>query len=226
MICYLFLAIVVEKETVHNILKGVFLDGQILLPHTWFISVLVAIYICYFSTRQLIKDNKIHLLILFILFTSFAIMIKTSNNSHIYTSNYAFLIGMVVQQNEKQWIIWASKWYVYVSAFILFTFISFSYIENRPIFKGAGIIGVPLYVCTFILLITKIPAHYSTKITRFFCMISYEMYLFQGISILLIYHFNIIPLWQSVVCILTLNILLSFISHKVIIYSSTLCHKR
>ena len=225
-ISYLTLAVIIEKESIYSIFKRSLLDGQLLLPHTWFISVLVGIYLCYFVTRPFVKNNKVHLLILFLLFTFFAIMIKTPNNSHIYTSNYAFLIGMTVQQNEKRWIIWASKWYIYVSTFIIFALISFSYIENKPIFKGAGIIGVPLYVCAFMLFVTKIPAHYSTKITRFFSSISYEMYLFQGISILIINHFNITPLWIYVTSILILNILLSFISHKATICFSTLCHKR
>lgn len=213
-IIYLFLITCIEKQTINEILETNFNNGQILLPHTWFITILFIIYILYYTTRHLFKNNHTYLLFLFLIFTIFIIIIKKSENSHIYSSNYAFIIGVAFKQNETKIINWASKWSLYIASLMIFGSISLCYLDDKPIFKGFTIIGVPLYVFTFILLTTRIPQEKSNKIISFFNRISYEMYIFQSISILLINYLHTTSTLIYVICILILNTILSFIANK------------
>lgn len=211
---YLILIICIEKQTIVEILKLNFNNGQIFLPHTWFITILIAMYILYYTSRHLFKNNHTYLLFLSFIFTLFFILIKKTGNSHIYSSNYAFIIGIAFKQNEKKIINWASKWSFYLTCLILLGSISICYLDNKPIFKGFTIIGVPLYAFAFILLTTRMPQTKSNKIITFFNGISYEMYLFQSISILLINNLHTTSTLIYVIFILILNIILSFIANK------------
>lgn len=118
-IIYLFLITFIEKQTINEILETNFNNGQILLPHTWFITILIAMYILYYISRHLFKNNHTYLLFLLFIFTLFFILIKKIGNSHIYSSNYAFIIGIAFKQNEKKIINWASKWSFYLTCLIL-----------------------------------------------------------------------------------------------------------
>ena len=213
-IIYLFLITCIEKQTINEILETNFNNGQILLPHTWFITILFIIYILYYTTRHFFKNNHTYLLFLLFIFTLFFILIKKIGNSHIYSSNYAFIIGIAFKQNEKKIINWASKWSFYLTCLILLGSISICYLDNKPIFKGFTIIGVPLYAFAFILLTTRMPQTKPNKIITFFNNISYEMYLFQSVSILLINNLHTTSTLIYVIFILILNIILSFIANK------------
>ena len=171
-------------------------------------------YILYYISRHLFKNNHTYLLFLLFIFTLFFILIKKIGNSHIYSSNYAFIIGIAFKQNEKKIINWASKWSFYLTCLILLGSISICYLDNKPIFKGFTIIGVPLYAFAFILLTTRMPQTKPNKIITFFNNISYEMYLFQSVSILLINNLHTTSTLIYVIFILILNIILSFIANK------------
>ena len=213
-IIYLFLITFIEKQTINEILETNFNNGQILLPHTWFITILIAMYILYYISRHLFTNNHTYLLFLLFIFTLFFILIKKIGNSHIYSSNYAFIIGIAFKHNEKKIINWASKWSFYLTCLILLGSISICYLDNKPIFKGFTIIGVPLYAFAFILLTTRMPQTKPNKIITFFNNISYEMYLFQSVSILLINNLHTTSTLIYVIFILILNIILSFIANK------------
>lgn len=184
-------------------------------------------YVCYHITRQWFRSNNSYLLFLFIVFTVFMWVIMNSENSYIYTSNYAFIIGIAVQQHEKTWMKWASQWGFYVIAFIVLTLVSVSYINRQPLFRGFSMIGVPLYVSSFIFLSTRIPTTLTSPLITFFSRISYEMYLFQGVSILLINHLSTtLSLYLYVLCVLGLNVFLAFISHQITNSSAIISYAR
>ena len=183
-------------------------------------------YICYYLTRNLFRNNNYFLLFLFAVFTLFIIVIHNSHNSHLYTSNYAFIVGIAMKQNEKKWLKIASYKKIYVLSFIVLGLISVSYIEQKPLFKGFGVIGVPFYVVAFITLFTRIAALKANKLIQFFSSISYEMYLFQGVTILIITKIGIEKIYLLLISVLCLNILLSFIAHKITSSALSLWNKK
>ena len=183
-------------------------------------------YICYYLTRNLFKNNNYFLLFMFAVFTIFIIVIHNSHNSHLYTSNYAFIVGIAMKQNEKKWLKIASYKKIYALSFIVLALISVSYIEQKPLFKGFGVIGVPFYVIAFITLFTRIAVLKANKLIQFFSSISYEMYLFQGVTILIITKIGIENIYLLLTSVLCLNILLSFIAHKITSSALSLWNKK
>ena len=223
---YLVLVYHFYNKPFHYLATGGFIDAQLLLPYTWFITILVGIYICYYLTRNLFRNNNYFLLFLFIFFTLFALVIRNSHNSHLYTSNYAFIVGIAMKQNEKKWLEIASYKKIYAISFIVLGLISVSYIEQKPLFKGFGVIGVPFYVVAFITLFTRITALKKNKLIKFFSSISYEMYLFQGVTILIITKIGIENIYLLITSVLCLNILLSFIAYKITSSALSLWNKK
>lgn len=223
---YLVLVCSFYNKPFYYLATGGFIDAQLLLPYTWFITILVGMYICYYLTRNLFKNNNYFLLFMFAVFTLFIIVIHNSHNSHLYTSNYAFIVGIAMKQNEKKWLKIASYKKIYVLSFIVLGLISVSYIEQKPLFKGFGVIGVPFYVVAFITLFTRIAALKANKLIQFFSSISYEMYLFQGVTILIITKIGIEKIYLLLISVLCLNILLSFIAHKITSSALSLWNKK
>ena len=214
-----------NKPFYYLVIDG-FVDAQLLLPYTWFITILVGMYICYYLTRNLFRNNNYFLLFLFAIFTLFIIVVHNSHNSHLYTSNYAFIVGIAMKQNEKKWLKIASYKKIYGLAFILLGIISISYIEQKPLFKGFGVIGVLFYVVAFITLFTRMEVLKANKLIQFFSSISYEMYLFQGVTILIITKIGVENIYLLLISVLCLNILLSFIAHKITSSALSLWNKK
>ena len=131
-----------------------------------------------------------------------------------------------MKQNEKKWLKIASYKKIYALAFILLGIISISYIEQKPLFKGFGVIGVPFYVVAFITLFTRMEVLKANKLIQFFSSISYEMYLFQGITRLIITKLGIENIYLLLISVLCLNILLSFIAHKITSSALSLWNKK
>ena len=223
---YLVLVCSFYNKPFYYLATGGFIDAQLLLPYTWFITILVGMYIFYYLTRNLFRNNNYFLLFLFAIFTLFIIVIRNSHNSHIYTSNYAFIVGIAMRQNEKKWLKIASLKKIYALSFILLGLISISYIEQKPLFKGFGVIGVPFYVVAFITLFTRMEVLKANKLIQFFSSISYEMYLFQGITRLIITKLGIENIYLLLISVLCLNILLSFIAHKITSSALSLWNKK
>jgi hypothetical protein len=223
---YIVLVYSFYNKPFHYLATGGFIDAQLLLPYTWFITVLVGMYICYYFTRNLFRNNNYFLLFMFAVFTLFIIGIYNSHNSHLYTSNYAFIVGIAMKQNEKKWLEIASYKKIYALSFIVLGLISVSYIEQKPLFKGFGVIGVPFYVVAFITLFTRITALKENKLIKFFSSISYEMYLFQGVTILIITKIGIENIYLLITSVLCLNILLSFIAYKITSSALSLWNKK
>ena len=223
---YLVLVCSFYNKPFYYLATGCFIDAQLLLPYTWFITILVGMYIFYYLTRNLFRNNNYFLLFLFAIFTLFIIVIHNSHNSHLYTSNYAFIVGIAMKQNEKKWLEIASYKKIYAISFIVLGLISVSYIEQKPLFKGFGVIGVPFYVVAFITLFTRITALKKNKLIKFFSSISYEMYLFQGVTILIITKIGIENIYLLITSVLCLNILLSFIAYKITSSALSLWNKK
>lgn len=223
---YLVLVYHFYNKPFHYLATGGFIDAQLLLPYTWFITILVGMYICYYLTRNLFRNNNYFLLFLFAIFTLFIIIVHNSHNSHLYTSNYAFIVGIAMKQNEKKWLKIASYKKIYALSFIVLGLISISYIEQKPLFKGFGVIGVPFYVVAFITLFTRMEVLKANKLIQFFSSISYEMYLFQGVTILIITKIGVENIYLLLISVLCLNILLSFIAHKITSSALSLWNKK
>ena len=223
---YLVLVYHFYNKPFHYLATGGFIDAQLLLPYTWFITILVGMYICYYLTRNLFRNNNYFLLFLFAIFTLFIIVIHNSHNSHLYTSNYAFIVGIAMKQNEKKWLEIASYKKIYALSFIVLGLISVSYIEQKPLFKGFGVIGVSFYVVAFIALFTRMEVLKANKLINFLSSISYEMYLFQSVTILIITQIGIENIYLLLISVLCLNILLSFIAHKITSLALSLWNKK
>ena len=223
---YLVLVYHFYNKPFHYLATGGFIDAQLLLPYTWFITILVGMYICYYLTRNLFRNNNYFLLFLFAIFTLFIIVIHNSHNSHLYTSNYAFIVGIAMKQNEKKWLEIASYKKIYALSFIVLGLISVSYIEQKPLFKGFGVIGVSFYVVAFITLFTRMEVLKANKLINFLSSISYEMYLFQSVTILIITQIGIENIYLLLISVLCLNILLSFIAHKITSLALSLWNKK
>lgn len=223
---YLVLVYHFYNKPFHYLATGGFIDAQLLLPYTWLITILVGMYICYYLTRNLFRNNNYFLLFLFAIFTLFIIVIHNSHNSHLYTSNYAFIVGIAMKQNEKKWLEIASYKKIYALSFIVLGLISVSYIEQKPLLKGFGVIGVPFYVVAFITLFTRMEVLKANKLINFLSSISYEMYLFQSVTILIITQIGIENIYLLLISVLCLNILLSFIAHKITSLALSLWNKK
>ena len=223
---YLVLVYHFYNKPFHYLATGGFIDAQLLLPYTWFITILVGMYICYYLTRNLFRNNNYFLLFLFAIFTLFIIVIHNSHNSHLYTSNYAFIVGIAMKQNEKKWLEIASYKKIYALSFIVLGLISVSYIEQKPLFKGFGVIGVSFYIVAFIALVTRMEVLKANKLINFLSSISYEMYLFQSVTILIITQIGIENIYLLLISVLCLNILLSFIAHKITSLALSLWNKK
>lgn len=164
---------------------------SLILPFTWFVLVLLLLYIGYYFLRERFPDNHIFngamLVYLFALMVIFHLL---GYDGTLYECNFCFLIGSIYRQNENSIIrrvenfIGGGKFCVAIALFILLL-ITLSYVSQKPLFRGFGLIGVSIYVFMFMIVYSYMEIK-SNVLISFLQKISYPVYLCQGIVFLLL----------------------------------------
>ena len=156
---------------------------------------------------------------LFVITTIFlAVLYLNGIDGTTYVSNYAFLLGIFYNNNEKNTFIWLGHkkncWY-FLAAFFVLAVCSFVYISGKPPFHGFALIGVTAYVLPFAFIFSFIKVTIN-KVLSFLSNISYEVYIVQGVTFVLFenlikgeYHLLI------VLAFILVNTLLAYISKRI-----------
>lgn len=122
-----------------------------------------------------------------------------------YVSNITFLLGIIYNDVEDAIVkrLNSVKWGGGVS---------FSYIDNSTIFPGFAIIGVPLYVSSFILLFSHFKV-INNSLIELLKRYSYDIYLCQGASFCILNYFHLND-WVFLTLSFILSFVISVISQK------------
>lgn len=196
-----------------------FTTFSLFIPYTWFVVVLLILNTVFYAVRRYFRSNTKMYAALFVITTIFlAVLYLNGIDGTTYVSNYAFLLGIFYNNNEKNTFIWLGHkkncWYI-LAAFFVLAVCSSAYISGKPPFHGFALIGVTAYVLPFAFIFSFIKVVIN-KVLSFLSNISYEVYIVQGVTFVLFenlikgeYHLLI------VLAFILVNTLLAYISKRI-----------
>lgn len=156
---------------------------QLFLPYTWFIIILCIFYLFFFISARLAQSNVWFSWIISLSVLSFSVInyFLFPNSHYTNISSFTFPLGIVFCQQEKRILetLGTAKFIVFL---VIFVGISFSY---AIIPTAIAPVHVFAYVLCFFMLYSIIPT-FSNRVVSFLNKISYELYLCQGISFLIL----------------------------------------
>lgn len=216
-VLYLFLLHWFQYDIITTLQEN-FTTLSLFIP-SWFVVVLLILNMVFYAVRRYFRSNTKMYAALFVLTTIFlAVLYLNGIDGTTYVSNYAFLLGIFYKNNEKNTFIWLGHkkncWYL-LAAFLLLAVCSFAYISGYPPFHGFALIGVTVYVLPFVFIFSFIKVSIN-KVLLFLSNISYEVYIVQGVTLVLFenlikgeYHLLI------VLAFVLVNTLLAYISKRI-----------
>ncbi len=204
-----------EPYTIKYLIDG-FLLGEPIIPFSWFIITIFFFYIEYYFLMKLLKKNS--KLIIFettLIHIFYCIMcIRMKFEYWWFYYSYLLIIGIIWATYEKKlsYILKKHPKIVILStSLLLLAMLIIQFFVSYPIYKISLIFGV------FLLMILTITILYnydiSNKITNFLGTISFEIYLFHGIIILLLDNSLIKNDFIFLLTVLLCTIIISTIFH-------------
>lgn len=190
-----------------NIVQHIYLtvkEVNFYLPYTWFIVILLLLYVAYYCLRTQIKSFSLFIVaIACFLLILMGVLYKIGASGTCYVSNFAFLLGILGQHVERKYLLGGSKCLLILSLLLLVV-ISFAYVRGFPPFQGFALLGVSLFVPSFFIAYQYVEVPFANYTYVRFCKnLSYEMYLCQGISFLVLDKIGVQNLiLYTVVCLL------------------------
>lgn len=205
-------------ESFKHLFETAISHGNLILPYSWFVIVILFLYLSYYFIRLHLK-NELHFCIVYCVFLLVLTVLlhRLGWDSSSFVSNSAFLLGIIYYENEKVLLKYVNTWGgVKLLLITLMGCISFSYYNNVPLFHGFALIAVPFYTIVFIGIFSTISVYYL-KIIKLLKQYSFDIYLTQGIafSILLIFELND---WCFMILSLILSLILGIINHKLTLF--------
>ena len=210
-IIYGFLKYRTEGIELQQVLYSSINEINLFLPFTWFIIILILQYFLFYIAQKTQKSRKG----LCISMTSLQVIANTllflKYDSYIYTSNLSFTIGVLAKSYEKETIEILNKNFIKNILLLLFAIISFSFYKGRPPVRGYALIAVPTYVVCFLgISYRKMTIKKRLEpIFSFFTNISFQMYLCQGITFIIMKNLINLDLFAYILLFFIINIGLS-----------------
>ena len=90
---------------------------------------------------------------------------------------------------------------------------SIAYAKGQSPFHGFAMLAVPLYVAGFMLLYRRVGVC-NNAVIRFLKGISYEIYLWQSVSMLIVAYLKINDVWLHAGVVIMLSVLLAFVAQQ------------
>lgn len=152
------------------------INGGELLPHSWFVVVILIQYILFYFTQRYINQIWINQLILFIFSIFFIVVLhQLSWGAWWYVSTLAFNAGMIFKLVEGKMFKFKNNYYI-VFCVICILILVFFYWTPRLI---PGQKYLAHFIFPIIAVLTSGLFDIVNKYTTFLGSISYEIYLFQ-----------------------------------------------
>lgn len=217
---FLYLAIAYIKHiSINTLIEYSINTFSFLLPFTWFVLILCLLYIGYYFLRWYFSSNiffnvamLVYLLMLMIIFH------LLGYDGTLYECNFSFLVGNMYKQNEQVIIRWIGKLFkggefCLLVALLILLLITLSYVSQKPIFRGFGLIGVSFYVFAFMIVFSYVKIE-NNLVISYLQKISYEVYLCQGIVFILLSR-NTTNIFIYSFMVICLDIVLATICYKI-----------
>lgn len=151
----------------------------IVFPYTWFVIVLLILYISYYFLSYLFPKRFFYAELIFLVLYS-AIMILLRKDGTFFITTYCFLAGAVYQNRERFVQSWQTNfWFVTIAIIVLLLTTVVALFP--PPFKGYAALGALMWTICFIFLYTKIDFRYN-KVLDHLKSISYDVFLCQGLA--------------------------------------------
>lgn len=198
-----------------HLCKNAIFHGNLILPYSWFVIVILLLYVSYYFIRRHLK-NEINFCIAYCAFLLVITVIfqRIGWDSSSFVSNIAFLLGIVYYDNESKILRYINNLGgVKQLLIIIMGCICLSYIHNSSLFPGFAFFAVPFWTIAFIGLFSTINVK-SFKLAKLLKKYSYEIYLTQGISFSILSFFELNN-WCFLILSLILSLVLGTISQKV-----------
>ncbi len=210
LICYHIFSVVLLGKSLADMFS--FCDVGSWLPYSWFVVVLLLLYVLFYFTFKLKYSLRIKILAFACVSIVYVLLAALFEIPHFwYVSSPSVLLGILWKYNESSIKELLSRNYVFFSLAIL----------SLLCIACSMIIGMKslnwLFFCTlFILLVYVLPTTFrATFFVTFFSGISYEMYLMQGIAIQLVTQYlQLSNTFSVVLWVFGVDILISIVARR------------
>ena len=162
--------------------RNIVLHGIPILPHSWFVVAILAFYLCFFISYRFIPKGCREFGVLFMVICLMTFYILIGYDRCWWISSLAFPTGVFYASYEsKIQSLFERRHLLYWLTVILLLFeLILIYSTGQQYFWTLCYIFIPLLVA---LTASQLPLEkLNTGVVRFLAMISYEVYLCQGIS--------------------------------------------
>lgn len=198
-------------------LKDVVADNlramALVLPYTWFVVVIAILYAVYHLFRNKFENDKyFDVFLVMATMALSAVFFILKMDGTVYVSNLAFAMGVIYKQKEPKILCQTSRW-VWLLSVVIVTATSIAYAKGRSPFHGFAMLAVPLYVASFMLLYRKVGVC-DNAVIRFLKGISYEIYLWQSVPMLVVAYLKINDVWLHAGVVIIFSVLLAFVAQK------------
>lgn len=185
----------------------------LLLPYTWFVTVIALFYVVYCVFRNRFASNReFDAFLIIVTIALFVVLFVLQVDGTMYVSNMSFAMGVMYKQKE-QWILSKMKMWGWITCVVVVLVCAFAYVQGTPPFHGFAMLAVPLYVAGFMLLYARV-GMCDNRLIRFFKGISYEIYLWQSIPMLVVTSLKINNVWLYVGLVILLSVLMAVVSKR------------
>lgn len=197
-------------------------DWCIILPYTWYVLNLLIFYIVYYILSWLIKGTKGFILAITIaIFVISALLMLFDGTSAHYSSNFAFIAGIlychiegdVIKHFPSKKSIWVLMLIVIVATYL-----------SKHSFRLSSAWNVPLYSMAVIALISRIP--FQNRCIDFVAKYSYELYICQSIAFVILNKLSVSDNFIYILLALPLCFIIAIICHHVTLQLQQLLTKK
>ena len=197
-------------------LKEMIYRGKTLLPYSWFvIAIIVQYFFFFFSFCYVTTMTRKMVYVLLLTIIGMIIMSNMHYERHWWISSLAFPTGMFYAYKESSCnnMLRQRKWRIFFMPIVCMLILIIVLLKIEALFTIVYIL-IPLLVINLISYVGR----KQNKIMMFLGLISYEIYLFHGVSIHLLRgkHIYIESDYLFVLLVYVCTILFSYCLHKVI----------
>lgn len=202
----------------HSSLSGIIRDllrGNPPLPNSWFIYAIIYQYIIFYIACKIGKTQMRCVLIITLLTLSFIALVHAAHfGGWWWVSQPSFVLGIIVAAYEKELVKLLAKYPLFIIVCVCLIAVTALINSELGLAHGGGSIFIfPNLMPILVLFMAYAYGPIKNNIVRYLGNISFEIYLLQGLAILVVESFGF-PWHISVICVFALVIPLSEIAHR------------
>lgn len=185
-VIYISLLFLYQGMTTDQVIDKVCRYGLI-LPYTWFVLTLWILYIIFYVACSLTDKYKYVVVITAVgIVVSTLLMAHWKMQSTYHMCNFAFLGGVIYREMDRQGRFKIEKKWIMLLLFIAYFMLSLIVYIDKPIWNS---LCIRLFSFALPMLVAIMVSNIKTKesrIIKFLSKISYELYICQGITFILV----------------------------------------